>query len=123
MMLVCDRDEREKAGPRWLSNVLSLQHREPFLRRCASKFGHPRLQFSARRSYVGGCKMGFNSTYWHERAGEMRKIADQTPDRHARETMLGIAHDLDLLVCRFEALERWQNVEQPSGERGGLVLK
>jgi hypothetical protein len=25
--------------------------------------------------------------------------------------------------CRFEALERWQNVEQPSGERGGLVLK
>ena len=67
--------------------------------------------------------MGFNSTYWHERAGEMRQIADQTPDRHARETMLWIAHDLDLLVCRFEALERWQNVEQPSGERGGLVLK
>ena len=55
--------------------------------------------------------MGFNSTYWHERAGEMRKIADQTPDRHARETMLWIAHHLDLLVCRFEALERWQNVE------------
>src|SRR5258706_14582158 len=79
-------DERERPGPRWLSNVLSLQHREPFLRRCASKFGHPRLQFSARRSYVGGCKMGFNSTYWHERAGEMRKIAALLP-WHAAGTL------------------------------------
>ena len=69
--------------------------------------------FGGRRAYVvivfnGGCKMAFNSMDWRQRAEEMRKIADQMRDRHAKQTMLGIAHDYELLAGQFEYLEKWQ---------------
>src|SRR5258707_11425659 len=116
--------------------VLLWQLPEPFLRVLASKFGHARLQVlacgdflrnavlrrcrrclaaSVRRhacirgnSLQRGCKMAFNSMDWRQRAEEMRKIADQTRDRHAEQTMLGIAHDYELLAGQFEYLEKWQ---------------
>jgi len=58
--------------------------------------------------FTGGVQMAFNSMDWRQRAEEMRKIADQTRDRHAKETMLGIAHDYELLAGQFENLENWQ---------------
>jgi len=51
--------------------------------------------------------MELDSTYWRERAAEMRKIAGQTKDPQSKGTMLGIAHDYDLLACQFEYRERW----------------
>jgi hypothetical protein len=51
--------------------------------------------------------MEFDSTYWRERAAEMRKVADQTKDPQSKGTMLGIAHDYDLLACQFEDREKW----------------
>jgi hypothetical protein len=39
---------------------------------------------------------------WRRRATEMRKFADETRDRHAKETMLSIAHDYDLLALQVE---------------------
>ena len=52
--------------------------------------------------------MEFDSTHWRERAEEMRKLADRTRDRYARETMRGIAYDYELLAAQSEELERWQ---------------
>jgi hypothetical protein len=52
--------------------------------------------------------MAFNSMDWRQRAEEMRKIANQTQDRYAKETMLVIAHDYELLAGQFEHLEKWQ---------------
>jgi hypothetical protein len=43
-----------------------------------------------------------DAEYWRERAAEMRKTADRTEDPQSRETMLGIAHDYDLLAHQFE---------------------
>src|SRR5258706_16470128 len=63
----------------------------------------PNLVFSTHR-----CKMAFNSMDWRRRAEEMRKIADQMRDRHAKQTMLGIADDYELLAGQFEYLEKWQ---------------
>src|SRR5262245_36614694 len=62
-------------------------------------------KFSA--SGLGGVKMEFNSTYWRERAREMRKVADQTKDPQSKRTMLGIAHGYDHLACQFEYRETW----------------
>jgi len=104
------------------------------VRKCrASKFRHARLQVLPRRSLhklrcvdagafsigkrnascvglgsTGGVTMAINSGGWRQRADEMRKIADQTRDRHAKETMLGIAHEYELLAGQFENLENWQ---------------
>ena len=44
-----------------------------------------------------GRKMKFDSRYWHKRAIEMRSIANETKNPQSKETMLGIAHDYDLL--------------------------
>jgi hypothetical protein len=52
--------------------------------------------------------MAFNSMDWRQRAAEMRNLADETRDRHAKETMLSIAHDYDLLAGQIEHLEMWQ---------------
>src|SRR6266516_1088665 len=66
------------------------------------------MRVMRRSSLHGGRKMAFNSMDWRQRAEEMRKIADQTRDRHAKQTMLGIAHDYELLAGQFENLEKWQ---------------
>ena len=50
--------------------------------------------------------MKFNSSYWYKRATEMRSVANETRDLHAKETMLGIAHAYDLLGCQFEYREK-----------------
>src|SRR5262245_28427293 len=52
--------------------------------------------------------MDFSSTNWRELAEEMRKVAGRTRDRHAKETMLSIAHDYELLAAQSEELEKRQ---------------
>ena len=44
---------------------------------------------------------------WRLRAAEMRNFADETRERHVKETMLSIAHDYDLLAGQVEHLEQW----------------
>jgi hypothetical protein len=48
-----------------------------------------------------------DAEYWRQRAADMRKTAIQTNDPQSKETMLGIAHDYDLLACQFEYREGW----------------
>jgi len=50
--------------------------------------------------------MKFDSRYWHNRAIEMRSIANETKNPQSKETMLGIAHDYDLLGRQFEYREK-----------------
>ena len=50
--------------------------------------------------------MKFDSGYWYKRATEMRSVANETKDLHSKETMLGIAHDYDLLGSQFEYREK-----------------
>jgi len=54
----------------------------------------------------GGVKMKFNSSYWYKRATEMRSVANETKNLQSKETMLGIAHDYDLLGYQFEYREK-----------------
>jgi hypothetical protein len=56
---------------------------------------------------VRGRKMKFDSRYWHKRAIEMRSIANETKNPQSKETMLGIAHDYDLLGHQFEYREKY----------------
>jgi hypothetical protein len=53
--------------------------------------------------------MGLNSVDWRQRAEEMRRIAQQTRDRYAKEKMLGIAHDYELLAGQSEYLEHLES--------------
>jgi hypothetical protein len=53
--------------------------------------------------------MGLNSVDWRQRAEEIRKIAQQTRDRYAKEKMLGIAHDYELLAGQSEYLEHLES--------------
>jgi hypothetical protein len=50
--------------------------------------------------------MKFDSRYWHKRAIEMRSIANETKNPQSKQTMLGIAHDYDLLGSQFEYREK-----------------
>jgi hypothetical protein len=50
--------------------------------------------------------MKFDSRYWHKRAIEMRSIANETKNPQSKQTMLGIAHDYDLLGSQFEYSEK-----------------
>jgi len=50
--------------------------------------------------------MKFNSSYWYKRATEMRSVANETKNLQSKQTMLGIAHDYDLLGCQFEYREK-----------------
>jgi hypothetical protein len=71
--------------------------------------------------------MEFNSTYWHERAREMRNVADQTKEPQSNGTMLAIAHDYDLLARQFEYREKWaplrDNEPARSEERYALAME
>ena len=51
--------------------------------------------------------MKFNSSYWYKRATEMRSVANETKNLQSKETMLGIAHDYDLLGYQFEYREKF----------------
>ena len=50
--------------------------------------------------------MNFDSRFWYKRAIEMRSIASETKNPQSKETMLGIAHDYDLLGHQFEYREK-----------------
>jgi hypothetical protein len=89
----------------WRLNVLLRQHAEPISERCASEFGQPRVEVFVGREY-GGRKMKFNSSDWYKRASEMRSVASETKGLQSKATMLGIAHDYDLLGCQFEYREK-----------------
>jgi len=62
-------------------------------------------KFSGVVNY-GGRKMNFDSRFWYKRAIEMRSIASETKNPQSKETMLGIAHDYDLLGHQFEYREK-----------------
>jgi hypothetical protein len=68
-----------------------------------------------------GRKMKFDSRYWHKRAIEMRSIANETKNPQSKETMLGIAHDYDLLGYQFEYREKCtpRDVIGTEAERAG----
>jgi hypothetical protein len=50
--------------------------------------------------------MKFNSREWYKRATEMRTVANETKNLQSKATMLGIAHDYDLLGYQFEYREK-----------------
>jgi hypothetical protein len=50
--------------------------------------------------------MKFNAREWYKRATEMRNVANETKDLQSKATMLGIAHDYDLLGSQFEYREK-----------------
>ena len=43
-----------------------------------------------------------NSKHWHDRANEMRALANQANDETSKKTMLRIAEDYDKLALRAE---------------------
>jgi hypothetical protein len=65
--------------------------------------------------------MGFGSIEWRKRAEEMRNIAGQTRDRHAKETMLGIAHEYELLAGQYEFLGERGSAESANATKLSVV--
>jgi hypothetical protein len=101
-------DSRGQSGlavPATHLHVLLRQHREPASERRASQFGQCRVEVSPS-GIRGALKMKFSSREWYKRATEMRNVANETKNLQSKATMLGIAHDYDLLGCQFEYREK-----------------
>jgi hypothetical protein len=85
--------------------VLLRQHGNRFLKGARPNSDNLAWKFSGVVNY-GGVKMKFNSSYWYKRATEMRSVANETKNLQSKQTMLGIAHDYDLLGYQFEYREK-----------------